>query len=126
MKGTADHDGRRGVGPDWEWISGADRGGGAAESRDSGSLIASLGIKASIGSQQSKTYYCVCVEYWSGGGSGRERGAGFYTSVLVLHSFVSPPLLTHSQEILQNLASPGFYSGVNPVTSRKETDVRAL
>lgn len=26
MKGTADHDGRRGVEPDWEWISGTDRG----------------------------------------------------------------------------------------------------
>lgn len=40
---------------DWERISGADRGGGAEASRDSGHLIGSLGIKASIGFQQSRT-----------------------------------------------------------------------
>ena len=43
------------VGADWKWISGADRGGGAEESRDSGNLIGSLGIKASIGFQQNST-----------------------------------------------------------------------
>lgn len=49
------------VGPDWEWISGADSGGGAEARRDSGNLIGSLGIKASIGFLQSRTDYCACV-----------------------------------------------------------------
>lgn len=56
MKGTElTWGGRQKVGADWEWISGADRGSGAEESRDSGNLIGSLGIKASIGFQQSRT-----------------------------------------------------------------------
>lgn len=56
MKGTElTWGGRQKVGADWEWISGADRGGGAEESRDSGNLIGSLDIKASIGFQQSRT-----------------------------------------------------------------------
>lgn len=43
------------LGADWKWISGADRGGGAEENRDSDDLIGSLGIKASTGFQQNST-----------------------------------------------------------------------
>lgn len=59
MKGTeltlGDGGGGGEVGADWKWISGADRGGGAEESRDSGNLTGSLSIKASIGFQQNST-----------------------------------------------------------------------
>lgn len=78
------------MGPAWEQISGADRGDGAGESRDSGNLIGSLGTKAATGFQLSRTYSCVCVEYW--GGDGREWGTGSYTVVTAqLHIPVSYP-----------------------------------
>lgn len=94
-----------GVGADWERILGADRGGGAEESRDAGNLIGSLGIKASIGFQQSRTDECVCGSIGVG-----VVGKG----VQILHQCGDSvqchiPLLIHthtcSQEILWD---PGF------------------